>query len=102
MDDKDGVVSHPEPDILESKVKWALRNTAVNKASGGNGIPTELFKTLKDDAIKILHSVCQQIWKTQQGPQDWKWPILILVPKKGSIKECANHWTIALISCADA
>ena len=88
-----GVVSHPEPDILESKVKWALGSTAVNKASGCNGIPVELFKTLKDDAIKMLHSICQQIWKTQQWPQDWKRSILIPIPK-----ECANHQTIALIS----
>ena len=95
------MVSHPEQDILENEVNGALGNTAVNKASGGNGIPIELFKALKDDAIKVLHSVCQQIWKTQQWPQDWKRPILIPVPKKGSSKECANHWTIALISHAN-
>ena len=94
------VVSHPEPDILERDVKWALGNTAVDKGSGCNRIPVELFKTLKDDAIKVLHSICQQIWKTQQWPQDRKRSTLIPVPKKGSTKECANHWTIALISYA--
>ena len=94
------MVSHPEPDVLESKVKWALGSTAVNKASGCDGIPVELFKTLKDDAIKVLHSICLQIWKTQQWPQDWKRSILILIPKKGSTKECANRWIIALISHA--
>ena len=92
------MVSHPEQDILENEVNGALGNTAVNKASGGNGIPIELFKALKDDAIKVLHSVCQQIWKTQQWPQDWKRSILIPIPKKGSTKECSNHRTIALIS----
>ena len=95
-----GVVSHPEPDILKCKVKWALRSTAVNKVSGCNEIPAELFKSLKDDAIKILHSLCQQIWKTLQRPQDWKRSSLIPIPKKGSTKECANHQTIALISHA--
>ena len=94
------MVSLPEPDILESEVKWALGSTAVNKASGCNGIPVELFKTLKDDVIKVLHSICQQIWKTQQRPQDWKKLILISLPKKSNTKECANHWTIALISHA--
>ena len=84
------VVSHPEQDILESEVKWVLKSTAVNKASGCDGIPVKLFKILKDDAIKVLHSICQQIWKTQQWPQGWKRSILILVPKKGSAKECAN------------
>ena len=92
-----GVVSHPEPDLLESKVKWALGSTAVNKASGYNGIPVELFKTLKDDAFKVLPSICQQIWKTQQWPQDWKRSILIPVLKKVRTKECANHRTVALI-----
>ena len=100
LDYLNGVVSHPEPDILKSKVKWALGNSAGNKASGCDGIPIELFKTLKDDAIKVLYSLCQQIWNTQQWPQDWKRSILIPVPKKGSIKECANHRTIALISHA--
>ena len=91
------MVSHPEPDILESKVKWDLRSTAVNKASGCDEIPAELFRYLKEDAIKVLHSLCQ-IWKTQQWPQDQKRSILIPIPKKGSAKECANHQTIALIS----
>ena len=93
-----GVASHPEPNILECEVKWALESTVVNKASGCDEIPAELFKSLKDDAIKVLHSLCQQIWKTQQWPQDWKRSILIPIPKKGSTKECANHRTIALIS----
>ena len=94
------MVSHPEPDILECEVKWALRSTAVSKASGCDQIPAELFKSLKDDAVKVLHSLFQQIWKTQQWPQNWKRSILIPIPKKGSIKECANHWTTALISHA--
>ena len=94
----DGVDSHPEPDILECEVKWALKSTAVNKASGCNEIPSELFKSLNGDAIKVLHSLYQQIWKTQQWPQGWKRSILIPIPKKGSAKECANHQTIALIS----
>ena len=81
QDNHDGVVSHPEPNILECEVNWALGSTAINKASGCDGIPVELFKTLKDDAIKVLHSICQQIWKTQQWPQDWKWSILIPAPK---------------------
>ena len=85
-DNHDGVLTHSEPDILECEVKWALRNIAVN--SEGNGIPAELFKILKDDAIKVLHSICQQIWKTQQWPQDWKRSIFIPIPKKGSTKEC--------------
>ena len=100
LDYYDGVVSDPEPDILESEIMLALGSTAVNKASGYDEIPGELFKTLKDDTIKVLHSICQQIWKTQQWPQDWKRSILIPIPKKGSTKECANHWTIALISHA--
>ena len=98
-DNHDGVVSHPEPDILECEVKWAIGSTAVNKASGSDGIPAELFKILKDDALKVLHSICQQIWKTQQWPQDWKRSIFIPVPKKGS-KECSNQWTVALVSHA--
>ena len=96
----DGVVSHPEPHILEIKVKWALGRTAINKASGCNGIPVELFKTQNDDAIKVLHSICQQIWKTQQWPQDWKSSILIPIPKNGNTKECVNHRTPTLISHA--
>ena len=98
LDYYDDVVSHPEPDILESEVKQAFGSTAVNTASGCGGIPIELFKTLKDDVIKVLHSICQQVWKTQQWPQDWKRSILIPLPKKDSTNECANHWTIALIS----
>ena len=86
----DGVVSHPEPDILESEVKLALESTAVNKASGCDKISVELFKTLKDDAIKVLHSICQQIWKTQQWSQDWERSIFTLIPKKDSTKECAS------------
>ena len=90
------MITHLEPDILECEVKWALGSTAVNNDSGGHGIPAELFKILKDDAIKVLHAICLQIWKTQ--PQDWKRSILIPIPKKGSTKECANHQTFALIS----
>ena len=86
----DGVFRHPEPDILECKVRWALRCSAVNKASGCDEIPAELFTSLKEEAIKVLHSLSQQIWKTQQWPQDWKRSILIPIPKKGSTKECAN------------
>ena len=99
-DNHDGVTIHPEPDILECEVKWALESTAVNKARGGDGIPAELFKILKDDAIEVLHSIGQQIWKTQQWAQDWKRSILIQISEKGSTKECWNHWTIALISHA--
>ena len=102
LDYYDDVVSHPEPDIPESKVKWTLGSTAVNKASGCNRIPAELFKTLKVDAIKVLHSICQQVWKTQQWPQDWKKSILILVLKKGGTQEYDNHQTIALIAHAHA
>ena len=94
------MVSHPEPDILECEVKWALGSTAINKASGCHGISVELFKTLKDDAIKVFHSICQQIWKTQQLPQDWKMSVFILIPKKGSTKKCSSHQTTALISHA--
>ena len=97
QDNHDAVVSHPEPDILEYEVKWALGGTAVNKASGCDEIPAELFRYLKEDAFKVLHSLCQ-IWKTQQWPQDQKRSVLIPIPKKGSAKECANHQTIALIS----
>ena len=100
LDYYDGVVSQPEPEILESEVKWALGSTAVIKASGCNGIPLELFKNLKDDTIKVLHSICQQVWKTQQWPQDWIMSVLIPISKKCSTKECLNHWTIALISHA--
>ena len=98
LDNYDGLVSHPEPDMLESEVKWALGSTAANKASGGDGIPVELFKSLKDDSIKVLRSIFQQIWKTQQWPQDWKRSVLIPISTKGSTKECSNHQTITLIS----
>ena len=96
----DDVVSHPEPDTLDYEVKWALRSTAVNKANGSEELPAELFKSLKEDAIKILHSLRQQMWTTQQWPQDWKRSILITIPKKGTSNEYTNHWTIALISHA--
>ena len=94
----DGVVTNLQPDILECEVKWALENITTNKASGGDGIPVELFQILKDDAVKVLHSTCLQIWKTQQWPQDWKRLVFIPIPKKGNAKECSNYRTIALIS----
>ena len=94
------VATHPEPDILECQVKWTLGTTDVNKANGCNGILIELFKSLKDNAIKVLHSICQQSWMTQQWPQDWKWSVLLSIPKKSSTKECANHWTVVPISHA--
>ena len=93
-----GVITHVEPDILESKVKWALGSITKNKASGGNGIPVELFQILKDDAVKVLHSIRLQTWKTQQWPQDWKRSVFIPIPKKGNAKECSNYCIIALIS----
>ena len=93
-----GVVTHLEPDILECEVKWALGNITMNKASGGDRIPAELFQILKDDAVKVLPSICQQIWKTQQWPQDWKRPVFIPIPKKGNAKECSNYRTIAFFS----
>ena len=93
-------VTHLEPDILDWEVKWALESITTNKASGGDGIPVELFQILKDDAVKVLHSISQQIWKTQQWPQDWKRSIFISIPKKGNAKECSNYRTIALISHA--
>ena len=99
-DNHDGVITHLEPDILEGEVKWVLGSMTMNKAGGGDGIPVELFQILKDDAVKVLHSICQQIWKIQQWPQDRKRSICILVPKKGSAKECSNYCTIALISHA--
>ena len=89
-DNNDGMTTHPEPDILESEVKWALGSITMNKASGGDGIPVELFRILKHDAVKVLHSICQQIWKTQQRPQDWKRSVFITLPKKGNAKECSN------------
>ena len=97
-DSHDGVITHLEPDILESTVKWALGNITTNKANGGDGIPAELFQILKDGAVKVLHSICQQIWKTQQWPQDWKRSVFIPIPKKGNAKECSNYCTIAHIS----
>ena len=90
------VISHLEPDILECKVKWALGSITTNKASGGDGIPVELFQILKDNAVKVLHPIGQQIWKTQQWPQDWKRSVFILIPKKRNCKECSNYHTIAL------
>jgi len=88
QDNDSGVITDLEPDILECEVKWALESITMNKASGGDGIPVELFQILKDDAVKVLHSVCQQIWKTQQWPQDWKRSVFIPIPKKGNAKEC--------------
>ena len=85
-----GVITHLEPDIQECKVKWALGSITINKASGGEGIPVDLVQILKDDAVKVLHSICQQIWKTQQGPQDWKRAVFIPIPKKGNVKECSK------------
>ena len=97
---KKDLVGDLEPDILESEVKWALESMANNKASGGDGIPVKLFKILKYDAVKVLHSICQHIWKTQQWPEDWKRSVYTPIPKKGSAKECSNYCTIALISHA--
>ena len=99
-DNHDGVISHLEPDILECEIKWVLGSITMNKASGSDGIPAELFQILKDSAVKVLHSVCQQIWKTQQWPQDWKRSVFIPIPKKGNAKECLNYHTIVLISQA--
>ena len=99
-DNCDALITHLEPDILECEVKWALESITTNKASGGDGIRVELFQILKDDAVKVLHSICQQIWKTQQWPQDWKRSLSIPFPKKGSATECSNYRTIALISHA--
>ena len=97
-DNQDGVITDLEPDILECEVKWALGSITTNKASGGYGIPVELFQILKDDAVKVLHSICQQIWKTQQWPQDWNRSVFIPIPNKDNAKECSNYCTIALIS----
>ena len=97
-DNHDGVITHLKPDILEWEVKWALGSITMNKASGGDGIPVELFQIPKDDAVKVLHSECQQIVKTQQWPQYWKRSVFIPIPKKGNAKECSNYCTIALIS----
>ena len=92
------MVTHLDPDTLECEVKWALGSIATNKAKGSNGIPIELFKILKNDAVKVLHSKCQQIWKSQQWLQDWKSSVYIPIPKKGNAKECSNYRTIGLIS----
>ena len=100
LDNHNGGITHLEPDILENELKWALGSITMNKASGGDGIPVELFQSLKDDAVKVLHSICQQIWKTQQWPQDWKRSVFIPIPKKSNAKECSNCLTIALISHA--
>ena len=97
-DNHNGVITHLEPNILEWEVKWALGSIPTNKASGGDGIPAELFQILKDDVVKVLHSICQQTWKTEQWPQDWKRSVFIPIPKKGNAKECSNYRTIALIS----
>ena len=97
-DNHDGVITHLELDTLECEVTWALESITMIKASGGDGIPVELFQILKDDAMKVLYSIYQQIWKTQQWPQDWKRSVFIPIPKKGNAKECSNYRTIALIS----
>ena len=99
-DNHDGVVTYLESDILGCQVKWAFGSITTNKASGGDGIPAELFQILKDDAVKVLHSICQRIWKTQQWPQDWKRSVFIPIPKKGNAKECSNCHIISLISHA--
>ena len=99
-DNHDGMVTNLETDILECQVKWALESTTTNKANGGDKIPAELIQVLKDDSVKVLHSICQQVWKTQQWPQDWKRSVFIPVSKKGNAKECSNYHTIALISHA--
>ena len=99
-DNHNGVITHLEPDILECEVKWPLGSITTNKASRGDEIPVELLQILKDDAVKVLHSICQQIWKTKQWPQDWKRSVFIPIPKKGNAKECSNYHTIVLISHA--
>ena len=100
-DNHDGVITHLEPDVLECEVKWALGSITTNKASRGDGIPVELFQILKDDAVKVRHSICQQIWKTQQWPQDWKRSVFSPIPNEGDAKECSNYHTIPLISHVD-
>ena len=97
LDNHGGVITHLEPDILECEVKWALGSIAMKKAGGGDGIPAELFQNVKDDALKVLHLICQQIWKTPQWPQVWKSSVFIPISKKGNVKECSNYHTIALI-----
>ena len=98
QDNHNGVITHLKLHILECEVKWASGSITMNKTSGNDGIPVELFQILKDDAVKVLHLICQQIWKTQQWPQDWKRSVFIPIPKKGNAKECSNYCTIALIS----
>ena len=98
-DNHDGVITHLEPDILECEVKWALESITTNKASGGDGIPVEPFQILKDDAVKVLHSICQQIWKTQQWPQDWKRSVFITIPRKGNAKECSIPHSCSHLTC---
>ena len=100
QDNHDGVITHLKPDILECKVNWGLGSIIIDKGSGGDEIPAELFQILKDDAVKVLHSICQQIWKTHQWPQDWKRSVFIPVPKNGNAKECSKYHTVALISHA--
>ena len=97
-DNHNGVICHLEPVILECEIRWALGSITTNSGSGGDGIPPELFQILKDDAVKVVHSICQQTWNTQQWPQDWKRSVSITIPKKGNAKECSNYHTIALIS----
>ena len=98
LDNHDDVITNLEPDILECEVMWALESITTNKTSGGDGILVELFQILKDDAVKVLHSICQQIWKTQQWPQHWKRSVFIPIPKEGNAKECSNYRTVVLIS----
>ena len=98
-DNHDGVITHLEPDIMECEVKWALGSITMNKASGGDGIPVELFQIQKDDAVKVLYSICQQIWKTQQWPQDWKRSAFISIPKKGNEKECSKPYDCTHLTC---
>ena len=97
QDNNNGMITHLEPDILECEVKWGLESITINKASGGGGIPVNLFQILKGDAVEVLPSICHQIWKTQQWPQDWKRSVFIPIPKKGNAKECSNYRTIVLI-----
>ena len=99
-DNHDAVITHLKPDILECEVKWALGSITINRACGGDRIPVELFQIQKDDAVNVLHLICQQIWKTQQWPQDWKRSVFLPIPKKGNAKECSNYHTIAFISHA--
>ena len=97
-DNHNAVITHLEPDILECEVKWALGSITMNKTSRGDGFPVEVFQVVKDDAVKVLHSICQKIWKTQQWPQDWKRSVFIPIPKKGNAKEYSNYYTVVLIS----